>query len=410
MRAALLSLVFVVVAGCKVKNPNYCEDTDSHLCVDGGADAADKCSSDTQCDEGVCKMPPGICVGCEVNADCTNPAMPACNTTSNKCEKCTSHAQCASDVCMPDGMCGDDTQVLFVKAGEAGTACTKQAPCGDVNDALTASATKSIVRIKGTINDITITLNNRNMMFLGDGASSKLTNPGGNILVVTGSSNVSLYDLEIVDAAGSIGVTGTGHTGKLELHRCTIARNRVGISYGADGMLLVRRSTVNNNNQGGMSISNTPILDIQNNFVFRNGQVGVAGLGGISVTGGSPSSVIKFNTIVDNGNQSGTTSAGGFYCNVSGVDASNNIVARNQTTPVMFVQINGSCTFAGTVEQPSFAGLIFESPDVNPFDYHLKPGSTASVDKGTGTAPADDVDGEKRPNGNAPDVGADELY
>jgi hypothetical protein len=228
---------------------------------------------------------------------------------------------------------------------------------------------------------------------------------------VNGSSVVSLYDLEVVDAAGFIGITGlSSHTGTLAVHRCTIASNRIGISYGANGTLILRRSTVTLNTQGGVSLSSNPMFDIQNNFITRNGTTNSSGAGGLSMTGGTTSSIVQFNTIVDNQNVSGVGRAGGLFCGVIGLNAPNNIIARNKTEPTTFVQAAGDCVFTGSLVQPDFAGLMFEQSETPPFSYALKAGSPASVDMGTGTALTDDFDGEKRPNGAAPDLGADELY
>ena len=41
-------------------------------------------------------------------------------------------------------------------------------------------------------------------------------------------------------------------------------------------------------------------------------------------------------------------------------------------------------------------------------DFHLRPGA-AAIDRGGPTAPPDDIDGQRRPRGRAPDAGADEA-
>ena len=104
MRAALLSLCLVVIAGCKVKNPNYCEDTDDHLCMQPDA-------KPMVCDESSDRHRRAEDLRDGRVRECTTAEDDACTGTKpfcdmNACRACKQHADCPdSNACLPDGSC-----------------------------------------------------------------------------------------------------------------------------------------------------------------------------------------------------------------------------------------------------------------------------------------------------------------
>jgi hypothetical protein len=420
MRAALLSLLCVAfVVGCKVKNPNYCEDNPDHLCDMPDAPQM-QCDDSTDCTgtEKVCKKPENVCVQCTMTeASACMGTKPICNTMTNTCQACAKHTDCPdSNTCLPDGSCAAAANVLYVKQNGTDTAtCAKAAPCGNVMDALMASATKSIIRVEGTIAGNTIIINNRDLTILGDPNTSILNRISGDLMSINGSSKVRIYDLKIADAAGNIGINVLStHTGELELQRCVVTNNGTGILVSGNSSLIVSRSTISLNSLGGINMtSNTPKWDITNNFIFRNGNENSSQVGGIAISATlGTGSRLEFNTIVDNDATSGGSRSGGVQCTVNSFPAPNNLVARNELdgSPSAAAQVNGGCNFAMSLTQLDFTNIIFVNPATVPFDYHIKTGSSV-IDMATGGAPLTvDVDGQARPNGTARDMGADEFY
>jgi len=124
------------LASCK--NANHCAGNpldDCRLMWDAPPiqiDAADTCSGNIDCKAPttVCDLSGTMmCVQCTTSDNPCPTAMPICIT--NQCQKCTAHTQCpASNVCLLDGSCADETQVAYVAMGGSGTACTKPTRAG----------------------------------------------------------------------------------------------------------------------------------------------------------------------------------------------------------------------------------------------------------------------------------------
>lgn len=410
---ALVCLVFLV--GCTKRNPNYCENEPDHLCRDGGGMA---CTSSVDCTgaDKVCKLPEQTCVQCTTaEASACTGTTPIC--TNDRCAPCTKHADCAeSNACMPDGSCAVSSEVLYVKTGATNnSSCSKASPCGDVQAALAVTPPKPTIKVEGVITASAIQIDNRDVILLGQDAT--LRNTGSEILTVSGTSKVRLYDLTLTGAAGNIGASSlSGHTGELELQRCTVTGNAVGIQLaGNTSTLILGRSTVSYNTQGGVVLlGSANRFDITNNFIFRNGNKNNAPYGGLGIEAVSTMmSRLEFNTIVDNDAAGGSTRSGGVKCDIMNFAAPNNIVARNSvgnSTIAANAQTFGLCGFTGSLVQNDVAGLAFVKPDVLDYNYRIMPGSIAIDKATTGAAIMIDVDGESRPNGMARDVGADELH
>jgi hypothetical protein len=69
-----------------------------------------KCATNADCpgDSPTCVVATGTCVGCQLNADCIDPAAPVCEPTSAQCRQCGTSADCgaAEPACdINDGKC-----------------------------------------------------------------------------------------------------------------------------------------------------------------------------------------------------------------------------------------------------------------------------------------------------------------
>src|SRR5436190_11110239 len=114
-RLTLLFALIALVASCS--NHHYCAGNpldDCRLMWDARIeiDAANTCSGNTDCNAPttVCDLSATMmCVQCTTSDNPCPSAMPLC--IANQCQKCTAHTQCtASNVCLPDGSCADETK------------------------------------------------------------------------------------------------------------------------------------------------------------------------------------------------------------------------------------------------------------------------------------------------------------
>jgi len=204
----------------------------------------------------------------------------------------------------------------------------------------------------------------------------------------------------------------------------TLSRNRVysntasgsaggGIYLsGADAVLTANQIYANtsDSNGGGMFLWNTDSL-MDNNIVAAN--QAAAGDGLYLDSFGTPRAFMRHNTIADNAGD-------GLYVGGFGVAMTNTILVGHsvgiETSSAAVVTAtrtlwDGAGTFTsggGAVSQTdTFTG---DPKFVNPAarDYHIGVGS-AAFDAGVDSGVTADVDGDVRPMGHQPDVGADEL-
>ena len=435
------------MVGCFHQSANYCPGVLNDNCqnLDASIDGPQHCTSNQQC------MAPGLAI-CDITASMTcvqcTTAMPAACTGvtpvcggDDACRACTAHAQCTSAACLPNGACGDDTNVAYVAPAPAGTDnmfCTKEMPCTTVAKALATA--RPFVKFTGTTDEPVTLQSGRAVTFLADPGALLTRGSGGAILTVRDdNTSLTIYDLSISNAPNNVngfglvmspggaptvaltrvtldndpggGVSAGG--GTLTINKSKITNNNGGGILATGGTLTVAQSTVAVNRGGGISASGANLtFDITNTFVFRNGDDSTSMFGGLNI-GITAAGVnrLAFNTIVDNHALIGS---GGVICGLTTFMAPNNIVARNSlagsTTNASAQVTAGGCTFPTSTIQPDLTGLAFVHPEVpGPFNYQLMAGSTA-IDQATTPVPIDiDNKGVTRPQGPAKDIGADEY-
>ena len=422
-------LVIEMLAGCdrilgKEQNPDYCPaHPDDIRCrtipEDAPTDVPSGCTSNAGCvaPDGVCVISTGACVECTSSeAGACLGTTPVCGS-DDACRGCTSHGECPSKACMPDGSCADETNVAYVAPTGTGTTCTKATPCGTLDNGVKAN--RPVVKLAaGLVKDTkTTSIDGKAVTILADtGAQLDRDGDGAVLEVKSANADVRIYDLEITGATGisggdGIDLTPNGGTPKLALVRVKVDANQ-GLGVAATGgSLTVTQSTIATNQGGGISVSGSgATFDIRNNFIYRNGDQDAGTFGGlnlgIAVAG---SNRFEFNTIVDN---RAAINSGGVVCNVGTFMGPNNIIARNSlagSTTAASAQTSGACTYPTSTIANVTTGLAFSSADAQPYNYHLTSGSTA-IDHGTtATTTTIDFDGDARPQGAADDQGADEY-
>ncbi len=373
-------------------------DSDKPRCVDGG------------------------CYECATDTDCPM-TEPVCDGMGHFCRPCTNHPECNSDICDPDnGQCVPDGSVIYVgHGGGDSSGCGSQAsPCATIQYALGKLGNgKDTLRVlgSGTAYQGQVDIDGTTVTIYGDGATINPISSDVPALLVRNSAKVEIEGLHITRAAGSLGdgVYCRGPSTSLRLYHVTVDNNDGQGIDAADGCALtVERSLIDRNTSGGALISNTSFT-LLNNFIIRNGDVGSSGslFGGVRISnGGDFTQVLDYNTIADS--RANTNAPGAAVsCEVTkAMQASNNVVylhtggtatVSNTNCTWTYSDIQGMSTGTGNFDaDPSFA-------DLGMADFHLMPGSPCR-DKATPTSNKIDFDGESRPEGAAPDVGADEVY
>lgn len=400
-RARLAAVVLVSLGACSSKEPNYCPNAPHDNCmdIDAAPDGPTPCTGDPQCSGAtpVCDLSGNmVCVQCTTSEhqECTG-TTPTCGS-DDTCRACAAHADCDSNACLPDGSCGVDANVAYVDASAAGAnaSCTKAAPCNSVAKALATS--KPFIKIHGTV-DEQVSINNQNVTVLADPGAKLTSTTNGILLEVKGSSQVTVYGLEI---SGASGANGFG----------------VSMPTGNTATLRLRKVTVRANTGGGLSIS-AGDFDIENTMIVQNGSptslAGGIDLASVPATG---THRIEFSTVAANAGAS--TVNCGINCGTVGgpVVFSNNIVYGN-TVSGGGKQIGGSANCSTTYSDigpdtstgTGNTGMDPMFANAAQGNFHITSSSPAKDTADPAATLGVDIDGDTRPQGPAPDMGADEY-
>ena len=385
------------------------------------------CTADTECpgfgqtaDQKFCEG--GSCATCRMGMnDCTG-TTPVC--AEGACRRCERNDECGSGVCAADGSCVAETSIAYVApTGSATSSCTKTDPCSLVRSVALSPPLQFIVLANGTYTlGATLTVSGRrNIIGSGTTRPTITSSVAGPIIQLALGADVTLDHVQISGATTAGNAVGSGvfcpdgtpNNGVTVRIKDGAFVNNAGAGIDARKCTVeVFNSTFTMNDQGlGVVDTNAKIersffsgnktalfLDaglfiVTNNFIVRNEQ-------GINLFANA-GTIVEFNTIADN-------TVYGMNCQSFTPDATpfpNNLFARNTVnTPT-----STTCSYPNSISATTDIGPIkFKSPDVAPFDYHITTGSSAA-DLAAATQLMTDFDGEVRPVGTAPDIGADEL-
>jgi len=164
-------------------------------------------------------------------------------------------------------------------------------------------------------------------------------------------------------------------------------------------------------NKAGINLDDAGAFTVTNNIVAESRWASV-----LVENGAGPHNFLYHNTLVGSAaGQQGT----GLVVNVTGVTLTlvNNIVVSHSvgitatggatlivSNTLLWANGGGTLVLSGTLSL--FAPPLFVNPAQQ--DYHILPDSLA-VDAGADIGVTDDVDGDPRPSGDLPDIGADEV-
>lgn len=363
-----------------------CSAADAPIC-NTSANTCAPCSIDSQCEA---KSPAtkgcasGRCVACSKSEHCGAGAQPVC--VANACTACTGDAQCAAKtdlgpnpgVCMfhQDGRCATDAEAIYVEnragcamAGAGGTAAMPYCQAQTGVDAAAMSPARRLVVLRGPAGQV--------------GFSASVAGQ----LSVVGQNGAFL-------APGAAGPGIRVSTGDLYIRGLTVRNSEdTGIVVEAAGTLRMNRCIVKDNMKGGLLVNPGAAFDIANCAFDNNGPgIGSFGaFGGVSLGAARMAGPARFwnNTIVNN-------KAQGVVCER----------AMQPVTGVLVYQNAGGDTVNCTV------GASKTTADGDPklgADYRLTAASPCRNAGDMTNFPADDLDGDVRPQEGRSDCGADEL-
>jgi hypothetical protein len=415
MRTTLPTLLAItLLAACSKANPYYCEgNPDNNCTIDADINAPQDCTASAQCSnpaKPVCDVDQKLCVACtDDEAGSCGGTSPVC-TSANTCAPCAAHTECDSLACLPNGACGDDTTVAYVATGgDNGGACTQAAPCASL--AVAAMKGRPYVKVQNNL-DEAVVLDTVNVTILA-APLTRLTRTvtQGPILEVRGQSNVAIEDLLIQGGGGTTGhgvYVAPGQPANVTLDNVAIVGNGGNGINVQGGTLKMRRCLVSANVTGGAVVS-AP-FDITNSMFVSNGTT-ASTTGGLTLTP-SGTDVFRYNTIAYNSSSSGSVTVRGINCTVP-LTISSSIISNNMAST--------SCSFeyslfdaSTTVSGTNRAGdARFKNIDaVNPMaaDFFRIAQNSDAIDHGDPSVQLmTDLDGDARPQGTAPDIGADEF-
>jgi hypothetical protein len=421
----LLVASFAISAGCMKTSETYCAKHGAEDPANCPApDAPSSCTSNTDCTAtpatAVCDTGTGRCVECDAASAQTTACdgdTPVCADT-DMCRRCTSHTECASEVCLPDGSCGTEDEVAYVAPTGSGSACTKQSPCDRVQKALAVTPPRRVIKLSGTLVEAVV-IQDRDITLLGAiGATlANGTNDTTN-LEIRGTSTVAVHDLQIGDGnSRTLGVRlDAGPTGSLLLQRVRVTDNVIGAITVLGGELSLQRSTIANNVRGGIVVrTGAGKFDVRNNFIYSNGSgsgTNASLFGGVLIEA-DVAGKLQFNTVAFN-EALGTQNRAGIACYGLTNNADGNLVYANRDgigSPDTQLQMGGDCP-RGTSVPLGSGDLGFRNPSLSTPDFHLTALTPTTVLDAGGMCQASngvDIDDQTRPNGGSCDVGADEL-
>jgi hypothetical protein len=400
------------------------------------------CAFDEECQDRapqspIC-APDGRCGECASGPNCTDPDRPVCDPDTLTCRGCQAHDECASTVCDIDASaCVDPALIVYVSStGSFDAGCgTQDLPCRNLREGVDLlTFDRSYLRLAGMFSERLI-LSGKTVRVIGEGATLDLTPVDFDAdagVVVNMFSQVEIDGLRVTNLSVAGGIDCT--QGELTLRRVTVDSNEgTGVSasecplniqesrildnsergvnaYTSSGVgsLVIERSLIADNYRGGIDSNIAPLL-IRNNLILRNSNLSEY-QGAIRLNGGSSgNSFITYNTFV--GNMVNQNYIGIIGC--GGAVLSSNIIWGNMypmpspdQTIIGCDEVRNNLSDSSLEDRPQnyLADPLFVSSSGD--DYHLMPGSPA-LDLGEpDLANLLDYEGNPRPQGGGPDIGA----
>lgn len=405
-------------------------DPTAPICADNRCTAS--CTSDDQCpgfaaDPGATLCEAGACVSCRADADCGAGA-PICD--AGACRGCTAHSECASGVCGDDGACAAEAEIAYVDpAGSGASECTRANRCSLTRGVAVTPLRRYVSLAAGAYQQPGALLITGARSLIGDPASPRpvLTRQGeGPVVSVQGDADVTLEHLRVAGARDGTteqtmgdgvlcGEFGQQRTRRLRVRDVEVSDNARHGVHSIACEVSIADSLIARNPENGLKLVSAK-GNVERSSFIANGRSGIllyygtltatnsvfaraTNGSGIGVLAASTINEISYCTFIDN-----RTGVAGDLQDGATLRISGSVIGRNSNANVACT----GCALENNLVTSDLSALRFRSPDVPPYDYHLTAGSEA-IDAGEVAAPPIDLDGDARPQGARPDLGADEY-
>jgi hypothetical protein len=463
-----LIVVSVLILGafsCKELNrEGYCP---SHLTDPDCAPAPETCGT-IKCDPAtpVCDDNTTTCVECLDNDDCLSRPKKLCSE-QHACVGCQKHEECTeSNLCLLDGgaldgECADPGAVTYIGGPNASNNmdCTLDKPCQNLDQAQKANALRQYVKVAGVIAETIPMIDNKKIVIYGGSGAQFSKSAAETVLTIKGTSEVSLFDVEIKGnaAGGGKECVEISESAIVTMKRVDVyGHDQAGISLNGSAKLSLIDSRVHDNKQEGVMATTGTTLELSRSMVYRNTTIGgIAGVysvgaamvtidsstitlnssamaGGVSIAGPflirnsiiaangnvtattmagglnlapptATSGKFEFNTVSDNNSSSGT----GISCGIA-FEVANSIFTNNTLNCInvvySLVGITGTPTGSNKVGDPKFSTKSLLDPKF----YRISSDSAARDSADPNATLGVDIDGQARDDSRK-DMGADEF-
>jgi Right handed beta helix region len=318
----------------------------------------------------VCDTQTTSCVECLVKSDCAR-SRPVC-TDQYMCVQCQSDDDCESKLCLTGGACADPRDVTYVGGDNTSDnlLCEIGNPCQNLAQGLRGVTLRKYIKLTGVIShDVVITIDNKKVDIYGRSGARISNMGGGEVLIVKGTTEVTMFDLEIM---GNTSVGGKDCVEIYEMASATLVRvnlhnhGEVGISMTGTGKLVLIESQVHDNKLDGVKVMGGGTLELRGSTIY--GHRGTAGV--LTSTAGQvtiESSVITTNT----GTSGGVQITGPFTIRNSIISANGNIATTNSAGGLTLNPVNAANakfefnTVADNVSSSTTSGLSCSNVSFN---------------------------------------------
>ena len=395
-RVRSLLVVLALAVGCTKPNPEVCCG-DAADCNAAGIPEGRTCAGDLVCMNHSCEEP--LPPECTESAQCTTATKAFCDAVTQVCRGCIDDTECDSGACGDDGACVAEGEVLYVSPTGAQATCSRAEPCL-LDDAIASStmtrftyvfAPGTYVRDRLLFNGVAM-LNVVRVDLHGHRARIQQMAGGSGFLVNT-NVPTTMRDMELLANPGGTGLIASS---ALELQSVTVG-GATAISFTGANLTFDRVVLLGVAKALVVGAGSAPTVSITNLLAY--------GTSDLAVDLGLGTGTFSHSTIANSG-LSSSSDAQGIHCS-AGVTLRAAIV----WTPGGSKPPISGCTVDNVIAGPfPILGARATDPGfVSPTDkdFHLSPSSVArdAADEG----PANDFEGDPRPQGARFDLGADEA-
>lgn len=324
---------------------------------------------------------------------------------------CELDAECASDVCLPDGACAEAARIVFASPTGQGALCTQAMPCTFDTAVTQLGTTTDIIKLApGVYERSSQTEIAASGIIAGTGATFHgIPSTGGmGIPLFYAHMNVTAGKLVVIgldfDLNSTIGMTCP--SGEVQLYRTKMHGGYYGIYGSASCVIGIDRASFTGNDWYGAYFGTGATVTIANSYFTDNNPTAIATVGAL-VFNDNVTATVTHSTFSNNRGD-----VASIQCTSSPNVTLTSLISFGNQAP----GIAATCTANYSVLDPGYLGPGQNNVTTNPGfigsgNYHLSPASPVRGLGDPASTQVHDADGEVRPQpaGTRADPGADEV-